>query len=387
MPLLLNEQEVIERIFTHIDNKTTDLGDTVWREPVANYLSEERFNAEIALLKRTPVAFCPSAVLPENGSYIARKAAGTPLIVVRGDDGIVRAFINSCRHRGMQVAQDSGCARSFVCPYHAWTYSLDGQLKHVPGKDGFPDLDLQDNGLVEVSALEKGGLVYVNQEGPITPEMLEGIPDFFTPEQEFFQQEEFTDEVNWKLAAETSMEGYHIRSLHKKSFFPYGFNNVNIVETFGPHSRIIFPFRRIDKLRDLEPEERRIDGLVTTVHQLFPNIQLTILSKHSNLVILEPLSPSRSQYVVYQVTNKAKDGVKISVEEARRDASFVKEAGLDEDREAACAIQETLTTKANSHLTFGHFEKAIVHFHQGLAKNLNLIDSASEAETDKLNVV
>jgi len=372
MAALLNDSDIVERIFSHIDNKTTDLGDKVWREPVSNYLSEDRFNAELELLKRTPVPFCPTVALPENGSYIARKAAGTPLVVVRGDDGVVRAFINSCRHRGMQVANDSGCARAFVCPYHAWTYGLDGHLKHIPGKDGFPDLDPKEHGLVEVSALEQGGLVYVNQKGPINSQALENIPDFFTSEQQYFKQVGFTDEANWKLLAETSMEGYHIKSLHKKSFYPYGLDNVTVVETFGPNSRITFPFRRIDKLRDIKSDERRIDGLVTTVYQLFPNAQVSILSKHSSLVILEPISATRTQHVVYQVTNKGSGGVKISVEQAERDASFVKESGLDEDRAAACAIQESLPSEANSHLTFGRFEKAIVHFHQSLTEQLAL---------------
>ena len=116
---LLNDQQAIEKIFTHIDNGTTDLGDTVWREPVEHYHSQERFDAEIALLRSRPVPFCPSAVLPDKGSYIARKSAGTPLVVARGKDGQVRAFINACRHRGMQVASGSGRANAFVCPYHA----------------------------------------------------------------------------------------------------------------------------------------------------------------------------------------------------------------------------------------------------------------------------
>ena len=121
---LLSEQAVIERVFNHIDNKTTDLGDTVWREPAEHYHSQQRFDAEIAMLKRLPVAFCPSAAMPDKGSYIARQAAGTPLLVVRGLDGTVRAFINACRHRGRQVAKGSGCSRAFVCTYHAWTYNL-----------------------------------------------------------------------------------------------------------------------------------------------------------------------------------------------------------------------------------------------------------------------
>lgn len=155
MTILMNDTEVIDRVFHHLDHKTTDLGDTVWREPVDNYRSNERFAEEISLLKRIPVPFCPSAALPEVGSYIARKAAGIPLLVVRGDDGIVRAFLNSCRHRGMSITGESGCAKAFVCPYHSWTYGLNGHLKHIPGKGGFPDVNPEEHGLVQVSAAEK----------------------------------------------------------------------------------------------------------------------------------------------------------------------------------------------------------------------------------------
>lgn len=370
-PRLLNDQEVIERIFSHIDKSTTDLGDTVWREPVDHYQSQQRFDDEIALLKRLPVPYCPSVALPEKGSFIARKAAGTPLVVVRGVDDRVRAFINACRHRGMQVANGSGCARSFVCPYHAWTYNLEGTLKKIPGQEGFPDVNPAEHGLVEVSAMEQGGIVYVMQEGQITPEMLENSLDYFTPEQEMFDQGNLTDEANWKLLTETLMEGYHIKSLHKDTFYPYGLDNITLVENFGSNSRVIFPFRRIEKLREIAPKERRIDGFVTSVYLLFPNASVAVLSKHTSLVIIEPLSPTQSQWVVYRMINRETDGQKITVDEAKRDAVFVNESGQDQDREAACAIQESVGSNANSHFTFGHFEKAIVNFHQSLARHLD----------------
>ncbi|MDB4077354.1 aromatic ring-hydroxylating dioxygenase subunit alpha [bacterium] len=368
---LLNDQEVIERIFSHIDNGTTDLGDTVWQEPVTHYQSQQRFDAEIALLKRLPVPYCPSVALPEKGSYIARTASGTPLVVVRGLDGEVRAFINACRHRGMQVAKGSGCSRAFVCPYHAWIYNLEGDLKHIPGQEGFPGINPEEHGLVEVSAQEKGGIVYVMQEGEITPEMLADSLDFFTPDQALFEHTNLTDKANWKLLTETLMEGYHIKSLHKETFYPYGLDNVTLVETFGANSRVTFPFRRIEKVREIAPEKRRIDGLVTQVYLLFPNASVAVLSKHTSLVILEPISPTQSQWVVYRMVNKQTAELKITLDEAQRDAIFVNESGQDEDREAARAIQESVGSNANSHFTFGHFEKAIVHFHQHLAKHLD----------------
>ncbi len=368
---LLDEQQTIDRIFTHIDEGTTDLGDTVWREPVENYHSQERFDAEIALLRRRPVPFCPSAALPDNGSYIARKAAGTPLVVARGRDGVVRAFINACRHRGMQVASGSGCSRAFVCPYHAWTYDLEGKLKAIRGKEAFPDLNIEEHGLVQVSAQEKGGVVYVMQEGQIDAQMLENNLDYFTSEQEMFQESETTNKANWKLITETLLEGYHIKSLHKTTFYPYGLDNVNLVETYGANARVTFPFRRIEKLRGIPSDERRADGMLTTVNHVFPNASISALSKHSNLTIMEPLSPNSTQMVIYLMTARLATENSISIEDAKRDAIFVNESGQDEDLEAACSIQETVTAQGNSHLTFGYFEKAIVNFHQHLSRNLN----------------
>jgi len=368
---LLNERQTIDRIFTHIDAGTTDLGDTVWREPVENYHSQQRFDAEIALLRRRPVPFCPSAALPDNGSYIARKAAGTPLVVVRGRDRVVRAFINACRHRGMQVASGSGCSRAFVCPYHAWTYDLEGKLKAIRGKEAFPDLNIEEHGLVQVSAQEKGGVVYVMQEGQIESQMLENNLDYFAPEQAMFQESETTNKANWKLITETLLEGYHIKSLHKTTFYPYGLDNVNLVETYGANARVTFPFRRIEKLRDIPSNDRRADGMLTTVNHVFPNASISVLSKHSNLTIMEPLSPNSTQMVTYLMTARLANENNISIEDAARDAVFVNESGQDEDLEAACSIQETVTAQANSHLTFGYFEKAIVNFHQHLSRNLN----------------
>ena len=368
--LLLDETALAERIFQHVDAGTTDLGDTVWREPVSHYLSHERFEAECALIRRYPTPFCPSAALPEQGSYLARMAAGNPIVVTRDSDGMVRAFINACRHRGMQVAEGSGCAKALSCPYHGWTYGLDGSLKGIPGQSGFPELDRSEHGLKAVSAIERGGIIYVQQEGDIDPRRLTHALDYFSPNQPLFDQKVLTDSANWKLLYETLMEGYHIKSLHRESFYPFGYDNLNVVETFGPHSRVVYPFQRIEQLREVPPSDRNLTGLVTSVYMLFPNASISVLSKHTNLVILEPVSPTESQWVIYSLINTSPDGKPFDLEDAKRDAAFVNDSGQEEDRAAAAAIQRTLASGANSHLTFGHFEKAIVHFHQRLAEYL-----------------
>ena len=370
MPPLMNDTQIIQRVLDHAEAKTTDLSDTVWREPVENYRSAERFAEEMELFKRLPLVFCPSAALPENGDYVARTLAGTPIVAVRGDDGIVRAFHNVCRHRGMTIAEGSGNARGFACRYHAWAYGLDGRLKYVPGDEGFPDLNAESHGLVPVRADERGGLIFVTQREPISDGALEGLPDLIAPGQTVFEYSSFTDDANWKLLLETSMEGYHIKSLHNKSFYPFGFDNLNVVETYGTNSRIVFPFRRIEKLRAIPSADRRAEGMLTYVYQLFPNTRLAILSNHYLLVILEPVSPTQSLWVIYRLQVPTAGQSAEDLDKAKKDAAFVKDNGVIEDREAACSIQRGLAGDGNTHFTFGRYEKAAVHFHQNLHAHL-----------------
>ena len=250
MPLL-SDTQLIDRIFAHVDGRTSDKGDSVWREPAANYSSEARFQAELQGMRRLPVVFCPSGAVAGPGDYVARVAAGVPLLIVRGEDGVVRAFRNACRHRGMQVAEGEGCKKTFICPYHNWAYGTDGALKHIPGADGFPGVDKATHGLVPVyDVKERSGLIFVTQDKPLSDGALADLPDLLGEEQTVFNTITFVDQANWKLIGETSMEGYHIRALHNKSFYPYGYDNLNVVELFGRNSRIVFPFRRVEKLRE-----------------------------------------------------------------------------------------------------------------------------------------
>src|SRR5688572_29769503 len=164
MAALLTDHEITERVLSHIANRSTDAGDGLWREPLANYRSKQRLEAEMdRVLRRSYAAFCPSAALPQSGSFVARDSAGMPIVAVRGQDGTVRAFQNVCRHRGMRVVADSGCANAFVCPYHGWTYELDGRLRHIPHPEGFPGLDKQHHGLAPLGVVERHGLVFVAQ--------------------------------------------------------------------------------------------------------------------------------------------------------------------------------------------------------------------------------
>jgi phenylpropionate dioxygenase-like ring-hydroxylating dioxygenase large terminal subunit len=372
MKPLLDDRGVTERVFAHIAAGTTDLSDGVWREPVANYRSEQRLHEEIErVLRRMPTPFCPAAALAEPGAFTAREAAGTPLVAVRGSDGVARVFRNACRHRGMQIAAGAGCSRALVCRYHGWTYGLDGHLAHIPHERGFPDLDRAQHGLVPVHAVEeRAGLVFVTQDagGPADAQP-SGLPPLIAGEQRLFAQRESRVAANWKIFLEGFLEGYHIRSTHPTTFLPYGFDNLTLVEHFGRNSRVTFPFKRIQRLAALPEAERRVDGAVTFVYHLFPNVIVAVLSHHTVVSVLEPISLRETRLVTYALTNRAHADEQ-GAAAAARDAAFVGQTGAVEDSEVVCAIQAALDSGANEHFTYGRFEGAIAHFHRSLSELL-----------------
>jgi phenylpropionate dioxygenase-like ring-hydroxylating dioxygenase large terminal subunit len=365
MTQLLDEPAIAQRVLDHIDHKTTDLSDQCWREPVANYCSEPRLRAELErVFRRTPTPFCPSAALPEAGSYLAREAAGTPILAVRGDDGVVRAFRNACRHRGSQVACGAGRERGFVCRYHGWTYGLDGALRHVPHAEGFPGLEKSAKGLVAVQAVERGGLVYVTQDpGHGEHDGLASALDLLPPDFRVISTTEQRTAANWKVVAEGFLEGYHIFSTHRETFYPVQFDNLNVVETFGRNSRITFPYRNIQKLRAIAPQARRVGGTLTFVYHLFPNVIIATFPYRLVMVVLEPVAIDATNSVTY--TLAAADDLKSNKPAVDRDANFAN-AGAREDRAVVESIQRGIASGANEVFEFGLFEGAIAHFHRNL---------------------
>ncbi len=379
MQKFMSDRDVVARVLGHIANNTTDRGDEVWQEPVENYRFAQRFKRELALIRSVPVPFCPSIALAESGDYIARRAADTPLIVVRGKDGKARAFKNACRHRGTELATGKGCVGAFVCPYHGWSYGLDGALLGIPHEDGFPNIDKLANGLAEVTVIEEGGIIFVVQQDPSenqsgAHDMLAGLPEVLKDDQFIFGESETIVEANWKLHLESFLEGYHIKPAHKTTFFPFGYDNLNVIEFCGPHARVTFPFRRIEELRNVDPTDDDVSDKLTYVTHLFPNVILAELTHHRTLGIIEPLSVSRSKITAYHITKSTDHtGRAAALKAAKRDLAFVNETGQQEDIAAVTGIQQGLHSGANETFTFGHFEPAIVHFHKQLSVRLTTL--------------
>ena len=375
----MRDRDVVDRVLHHVKNKTTDRGDPVWSEPVEHYLSAERFTRELSVMRSVPVPFCPSSALLKTGDYIARNAAQVPLIVVRGRDGQARAFKNACRHRGTELVAGKGCAGAFVCPYHGWSYGLDGALLGIPHEDGFPNFDKLENGLAEVTVIETNGIIFVAQRSPDAPESaaektLSQLPQVLKDDQIIFAESETIVEANWKLHLESFLEGYDIKPAHKNTFFPFGYDNLNVIEFSGPHARVTFPFRRIEDLAGGMSPGGDVSDKLTYVTHFFPNVILAELSHHHTLGILEPISVDQTKITSFHITKSTDEASReAALSAAKKDLAFVNETGQHEDIAMVTGIQRSLNSKANEVFTFGHFEPALVHLHKTLTQHLDTL--------------
>lgn len=360
-----SEAAVIQRLLDHIDHKTTDLSAEAWREPVEHYRCEQRLAAELALLRRRYVPLCPSAALSEPGRYVAREAAGTPILAVRGDDGVARAFRNACRHRGNVLAEGEGCARAFMCRYHGWTYTLDGALRHVPHEQGFPGLDKRDRGLVPLTVIERLGLVFVAQHEDARWDF-DGLPELVAADLKLHRTEDCVVDANWKVLAEGFLEGYHLRATHADTFYPRQYDNIAVVEHLGANNRIAFPYRAVEKQRPRPAGERSATRALTFLYHLFPNVMIATFPEFRALVVLEPLAVDRTRILTYSLSPRA-GGREAELEAALTFA----DRGIAEDREMARAIQRGMASGGNATFEFGLFEGALTHFHRSLNAALN----------------
>src|SRR6185503_3626567 len=150
------------RVLDFVDRNTTELAEAVYLNPTATYTCPEQAERERELLFRGhPLFFGLSCELGKPGDWRADDLSGVPVLVVRAGDGQLRAFLNVCRHRGAKVATGSGSGkRMFVCPYHAFTYDLEGRLTKLPA-EGFPGLACADHSLVRIPVAERHGLIWV----------------------------------------------------------------------------------------------------------------------------------------------------------------------------------------------------------------------------------
>ena len=177
--------------------------------------------------------------------------------------------------------------------------------------------------------------------------------------------------MNWKVLVEQFLEGYHIRTTHKDTFFPLQYDDLNVVERFGPNSRITYPYRNIERLRSRPETTWTTDARVTYVYHLFPNVMLATFPDRVLAVVIDPVDVDHSTVTTYSMT-RADATHRASPNRPTNplDPASLVARGALEDNEMSAGVQRGLQSGANQFVEFGRHESAIGHFHATLDERL-----------------
>ena len=240
--------------FMRIDPGVPDLGNDPL--PVSPYLCQEFFEGERErIFGQVWLNVARGCEIPSPGDFVVRpvEIRNAAVIVVRGQDGVIRAFHNVCSHRAAKVEwRTCGNTKLFACPYHAWSYDTYGKLRGVPSEDNFVNLDKHANGLTPIACDTWNDLVFINfaeQAQPPLREYLGGLADYGDdyPMQDFdawVNVDVGVVNCNWKIFLDAFQEVYHLNSLHRQTLtdiFKWPENPQGepaYFKTFGPHRTI-----------------------------------------------------------------------------------------------------------------------------------------------------
>jgi choline monooxygenase len=272
--------------------------------PAQWYLEPEMLQREKrTIFWETWQPVCRPEFVAKPGDYFAGDVQGEPILVVRGEDGQLRAFFNVCRHRAGPVAVGAGNRKSLQCRYHGWTYSLDGKLLAQPDFEEVRNWEKSEVALPQIAVRNWGPYVWVNlSENPISLEEIVGkIPTEISRagmnwgKMQFVERRDYTIACNWKVYVDNYLEGYHIPMVHPGLFKELDYENYR-VNTFRYSSSQDAPIRSDKKV--LASGERQYSGIEegkeALYYWIFPNFMISIYPDHFHTSIVLPLDENKT---------------------------------------------------------------------------------------------
>lgn len=342
--------------------------------PTANFTDPARFALEQErVFRRLAVPVMPAAMIREPGTVIAHQGYGLPLLLMRSKDGTARVFLNACKHKGAKLVEkcEAHKAARVTCPYHSWTYGLDGSLLAIARSDAFEAVSKAEFALTELPSREFAGFIWASLDRHAEPDFSALVPeleaDFDSlelPTAHVYGRRTFTIKANWKLVLEPFMESYHVPRLHASSIGALFGDVTRIVDVFGPHQR-----KTAGKV-NYQPEMLDIEGenihkTVTFAYQVFPNAVVITSPYYTSIMILMPVSERETVVDYYMLTLDTPQSQKAEDLYARSLELVLKVFG-EEDFRAAEISQAGLESGALDQMTYGGMENTIPMYYEQL---------------------
>ena len=375
------ELSLINQLLFMIENKETAMAADVYRNPVSDYTDQAQFDTERSRLFRyTPLVVGLSCEVIEPGAYLTEDRAGVPILVVRGDDNRLRAFVNVCRHRGTKLLRGCGSAKTLIsCPYHAWAYSRQGALKHIPFEKGFEEIDRETRGLTELPLEERHGLIWVTPSADATvnfDQFLSGLDEdlsgFNLQNYHLYETRILRQKMNWKLVVDTFLETYHLGALHRDTVYPIIHGNVGTFDAFGSHLRNIYARRSMEKLRGTSEKGWDLIEQTAMIYVLFPN---TILVMQGDHVETWRIFPDHDDVNINEISISLYTPELAETDSAKghwdRNMELLIKTVAEEDFPIGEEIQRGFYSGAQNEIIFGRNEPGLAHFHSRVRRTFD----------------
>ena len=277
--------------------------------PPGCYTDRSFFEREVDRLFRHHWQFvCRAEQLPQAGDFRCHDGPAGPAIVVRDDDGRIRAFANSCRHRGARLLSGAGRCKRIVCPYHRWSYRLDGRLVGTPGMTDILDFDRADYPLIELPVDSWAGFVFFNWQSDPPPlvQALGNFVEYFASHDcdrlQFVGELEFEIESNWKLLAENALEAYHTGAVHGDTL---GQQAASALDSRGDWTGLLVEDEQsVATLQGADKPFAHIDGLSSEARRgafftlVYPSTQFVFAQDCAWWLAFEPRKIDRTRLVI-----------------------------------------------------------------------------------------
>ena len=372
--------DLAKRLLAHNLNGTTDQADGIMVKPVADYTDNEIISSEVnKIFYDHPVPIALSAEFKENNSYKAAKVIDTPLLITRGEDGVVRTFINICKHRGAPVCPEgTGKKSKFNCTYHGWMYNNTGNLVNIFKSDTFGDIDKSKIKLTELFCEERSGFIWACLNPDIKYDLnkwMNGfdaeLDDIDLKNWHLFKSIKINGPM-WKICWDGYTDGYHHHMVHPETVGKNTIVNLIAHDTYGPHQRFAFGLKNINELSDIEEKDWDPENHLRLIHSVFPNSSISaIQNEHCLVSIIFPSLDLQetitTQYILCLKEPKTKEEIK----KAEDYAELSRAAIIDEDYPINFKIQESIHSKANTEFLFGKNEPIQQHYHNWIDKLCN----------------
>jgi phenylpropionate dioxygenase-like ring-hydroxylating dioxygenase large terminal subunit len=367
--------ELLERLVGVDVSEPWTYGRASDRNPASAYTCPQRFAEEMRVLFRErPQLVGLSGECAKPGSYMTATLGGVPLVVMRQQDGSLRALVNVCRHRGATLLEGSGAGgkRLIVCPYHGWTYDTEGKLiKRPAAGHGFDDVTTNCD-LHRRAVAEKHGLIFVHPAStapfeidPLLHGMEDELADYGLAGYVHIETRINEWKVNWKLLLDTFTESYHIRWLHKDSIAPH-FLTDTLFDAFGPHSRTVGLRKTVvDQLKDRPRSEWQLLPYGTTQYFLVPNGLIVYQLDHIEMWRVTPLDVGSVRVATSLFAPEAPTDERTR-NRWSKNLDILLHVTETEDFPAMEKIQRNLASGALPEVIYGRIEPALVHMHSSL---------------------